>query len=265
MKPIDCGHLYRDGRHYDLQNKDFVDDIPFYLRQIKKYGEPVLELACGTGRITIPIAEEGIQITGLDISEPMLSQAKRKAAIKGINVGWIKADCRNFKLNKKFNLIFFPFNSIAHLQDLESTKSCFSCVKMHLKDKGRFIIDVFNPRLDILIRDPSKLYPVAEYPDPDGKGTVVITENSTYDAATQINRIKWYYKIGIQTKEVVEELNMRIFYPQELDALLFYNGFTIEVKFGNYDETPLESTSPKQLIVCYSHKWGDSDQQSRYI
>lgn len=256
MKPIDCERIYRNGRHYDLQNKDFVDDIPFYLRQIKKYGEPVLELACGTGRITIPIAEGGIQITGLDISEPMLSHAKIKAAIKGINVEWIKADYRNFKLNKKFNLIFFPFNSIAHLQDLESIETCFSRVKEHLTVKGRFVIDMFNPRLDILTRDPFRRYPVTEYPDPDGKGTVVITENNTYDAATQINRIKWYYKIGIQAEEVVEELNMRIFYPQELDELLYYNGFTIKAKFGNYDETPFESTSPKQLIVCYSHKWG---------
>jgi len=54
MNPIDFEDLYRDGRHYDCQTKDFVEDIPFYLRQIEKYGEPVLELACGTGRITIP-------------------------------------------------------------------------------------------------------------------------------------------------------------------------------------------------------------------
>ncbi|RKX41844.1 MAG: class I SAM-dependent methyltransferase [Thermotogae bacterium] len=250
MKPIDCESLYRDPRHYDLQHKDFVDDIPFYLRQIKKYGEPVLELACGTGRVTIPIAEQGIKITGLDISTPMLSYAKRKATMKGVDVEWVKADCRGFKLDKKFKLVFFPFNSIAHLHDLESIESCFLCVKAHLEDDGRFIIDVFNPRLDILMRDPSKRYPVAEYPDPDGRGTVVITENNTYDAASQINRIKWYYKMGDQAEEIVEELNMRIFYPQELDALLHYNGFTIESKFGNYDESPFVSTSPKQLIVC---------------
>lgn len=254
MKPIDCEPLYRNARYYDIQNKDFVDDIHFYLRQIKKYGEPVLELACGTGRITIPIAEQGIKIRGLDISEPMLSHAKRKSAVKGVDVEWVKADCRDFKLDRKFNLIFFPFNSIAHLHDLESIESCFSCVKMHLKNEGMFAIDMFNPRLDILTRDPSKRYPVAEYPDPDGKGTVVITENNIYDAATQINRIKLYYKIGSHAEEVVEELNMRIFYPQELDALLYYNGFTIEAKFGSYDESPFISTSPKQLIVCYARR-----------
>jgi len=253
MKPIDFNDLYWDGQHYDLQNRDYVNDIPFYLRKARQYSEPVLELACGTGRITIPIAEQGIDITGLDISEPMISYAKKKAKEKNVTVGWVKADCRNFKLDRKFNLIFFPFNSIAHLHDLESIKSCFYCVKMHLKDEGRFIIDIFNPRLDILIRDSSMRYPVAEYPDPNGKGTVVITENNLYDTSTQINRIKWYYKIGSEP-EVMKELNMRIFYPQEIDVLLHYNGFKIEDKFGDYDETPFTSTSPKQVIVCYVNK-----------
>jgi hypothetical protein len=91
---------------------------------------------------------------------------------------------------------------------------------------------------------------VAEYPDPDGQGQVVVTENNIYEAALQINHVKWYYRIGEQA-EIVEDLDMRIFYPQELDALLKYNGFAIEAKFGSYDEIPFESSSTRQLIVCH--------------
>jgi len=253
MWPLDCQDLYSDGRYYDLQTKDFLEDIPFYLRQIQKFGQPVLELACGTGRITIPLAEKGIQMTGLDVSEAMLSQARMKARAKGVDIQWILADCRDFQLDRTFRLVFIPINSIAHLHDLESLEVFFSRVKEHLAPGGRFIIDVFNPRLDILMRDPTKRYPVAQYPDPDGRGMVTVTENNVYDAAQQINRIRWYYKIG-QTEERVVENNMRILFPQELDGLLLYCGFAIEAKFGNYDETPFESTSPKQLIVCYPLK-----------
>lgn len=249
MKPIDCMHIYRDGRHYDLQF-NHLDDLPFYLHQIEKYGEPVLELACGTGRLTIPIAERGIHITGLDISNPMLFQAKRKASEEGVEIEWVESDCRDFDLRKKFNFIFFPANSIAHLHDLESIEACFSCVKRHLLPNGRFVVDMFNPSLNFLTRDSSKRYPVTEYPDPDGKGNVVVTENNIYDSANQINRIRWYDKIDNQ-EEAVEELNMRIFYPQELDALLYYNGFTVEAKFGNYNMDTFVSSSKKQLIVCY--------------
>ena len=101
------------------------------------------------------------------------------------------------------------------------------------------------------MRDPSRRYQISQYSDPDGKGTVIITENNIYDTATQINRIKWYYSIGKEKDKFVVENNMRILFPQELDALLLYNGFTIETKFGNYDETPFDSASPKQLVVCY--------------
>ncbi len=247
---MDEGGLLYNGRHYDLMYQDLLDDIPFYLNQVKKYGEPVLELACGTGRITIPLAEQGIQITGLDIKDSMLDQAKRKSMEKGLNIEWIKSDCRDFSLKDKFNLIFISLNSIALLHEPKSIEACFSCVKQHLSDNSRFIIDIFNPIIDILIRDPSKRYPVTEYPDPDGRGKVVITVNNVYDKDTQINRITWYYRIGDRKEEIIEELIIRIYFPQELDLLLYNNGFTIEAKYGNYDETPFVSSSPKQIVVC---------------
>ena len=83
MKTVDCLELYWDGRHYDLKYRDLKEDLPFWLDQVEKYGEPVLELGCGTGRITLPLTEKGIAITGLDISEPMLSLARKKAEERG--------------------------------------------------------------------------------------------------------------------------------------------------------------------------------------
>jgi hypothetical protein len=92
--------------------------------------------------------------------------------------------------------------------------------------------------------------PVAEYPDPEGRGQVTITETLAYDRASQISHILWYYSIGDRQDVFVEELNMRIFFPQELDALLVCSGLTLEAKYGDYDERPFASDSPKQLPVC---------------
>jgi hypothetical protein len=78
---------------------------------------------------------------------------------------------------------------------------------------------------------------------------VKITEQTSYDTSTQLMRIKWHYKIDNQ--EFVKEWKNRILFPKEIDTLLIYNGFRIETKFGNYDETPFDSASQKQLIVCY--------------
>ncbi len=247
---VDCEPLYKDGRLYDLQSAQFTDDIPFYCRQIAKYGDPVLELACGTGRVMLPLADRGYRVTGLDVSEGMLRQAASKSLNKDLSVTFIRADCRQFVLKRKFNVILFPFNAIAHLHDRASIEACFSCVQEHLEADGRFIIDFFNPRLDILLRDQSRRYKVTEFPHPDGIGRVVITENNVYDDAAQINRIKWYYSLGNDDEETVEELNMRIFFPQELDSLLYYSGFAIEHKYGDYDESPFQPAAQKQLIVC---------------
>jgi SAM-dependent methyltransferase len=254
MKDIDCGPLYYDGRHYDLQHAGITDDIPFYLDEARKCGGPVLELGCGTGRVSIPLAQEGFEVTGIDISRPMLEHARSKANKAGVSVRWVEADCRDFDLGRGFALVIYPFNAIAHLHDNESVAACLACVRAHLQPAGRFVIDIFNPRLAILLRDASERYPVAEYPDPDGHGTVVITENNIYDAASQINRIKWYHKTSESAKEVVRELNMRIFYPQELDWLLQSNDFMIEHKFGDCDRKPFESGSPRQIVVSKSRQ-----------
>ncbi len=96
MKPIDSHALYRDGLHYDAQHVEIVEDITFYIAQAQKAGGSILELACGTGRITIPLARQGFDVTGLDISEGMLKIAKEKAEMEYLSCTFLHADCRKF-------------------------------------------------------------------------------------------------------------------------------------------------------------------------
>jgi hypothetical protein len=101
----------------------------------------------------------------------------------------------------------------------------------------------------MLARDWDDPYTIGEYDDPDGKGRIIVTETRRYDAATQVNHSLWRYR-NRDTQESWEiPFSLRMFYPQEIDALLRYNGFTIEHKFGDFDETPFQGASPKQLIV----------------
>src|SRR5215510_10419264 len=76
--------LYRDGRQYDALNSFLVADIPFFVEEAKRAAGPVLELACGTGRLAIPIVQSGVEIVGLDLSPSMLAHARTKAKAAGV-------------------------------------------------------------------------------------------------------------------------------------------------------------------------------------
>lgn len=250
MKPAAILPLFFDGRHYDQKWQHLTADLPFWIKQATRYGDPVLELTCGTGRVALPLAKAGYRVTGIDISESMLAEARRKSSQEGIAVEWIKADIREFDLGRKFPLVVFPFNTIAILWGLEDLEACLACVKSHLSEKGKFIVDVFNPDFKFLLRNAAERYPHSQYSDPDGQGTIVVTESNVYDAAREINQLKLFYKFPGKDEEISEELSIRIYFPQELDALLKYNGFVVEAKYGNYDETPFASASPRQISVC---------------
>ena len=247
-------NFYSDARRYDVFMGAYAsgDVLNFYRRQVARYGEPVLELACGSGRLTIPLADEGINITGMDLSEDMLDLATLKASKRGAGLRLVQGDMRTFELGEKFKFIFIPAQSLSHLYTRTDIEDCFACVRRHLADEGRFLIELFNSSVKLLAREADRRYPVNQYEDPQGGFQVFVTTEVRYDAASQINHIQWFFRDEMSDKETVLSFEMRQFFPQEIDALLWYNGFLIEHKYGSYDEGEFSSESPKQLIVCRS-------------
>ncbi|MDM3844904.1 MAG: class I SAM-dependent methyltransferase [Aphanizomenon gracile PMC638.10] len=254
-KISDHESIHYDGRHYSLVYENnylepnfLVSDIPFWIDMANRYGDPILELCCGNGRIAITLAEKGWQLTGVDISESMLKEAR----IKCSSVEWIQADVQNFALDKQFSLIIFPLNSVGHLSDLQSVENCLKLVRKYLQPNGRFIIDLenyLNPDcLEFFLSKTRNLFSV--YEDPDGKGTVIVTYENEVDWPQQTWIWKLFFRLAGQKKEIVEETKVRLYFPKELDILLKYNGFTIEHQFGDYDLTPFTSQSPRQLLIC---------------
>jgi SAM-dependent methyltransferase len=241
--------LYSDGRHYDALLGDQVADIAFYLSMARQAQGAVLEIACGTGRITIPLARAGIDITGLDLSRPMLDCARDKAAKAGLGIRWVEADARRFELDRKFNLIFFPYNSMQHLHERSSLRAMFARVRSHLAPGGLFALDVHQPSLSLLSRHPKEIYGV-EGLGQALDGTVVTGEEVAYNDATQVYTIRWHYNSLDGGDARVDELRLRMFFPQELDGMLEDNGFEIVDKFGDFERTPFQDQSLKQVVVC---------------
>ena len=243
--------LYDDGADYDrLAMGDAADAETDFYAACCPSGGSILELACGTGRLTLPLAERGFAVTGLDNSESMLATAEVKAATSGTAIDFVRADLRDFDLGRTFDLVFLPNNSLGHLHTLPDIQACFAAVRRHLSKTGRFVLEMFNPSLPLLMRDPNTQYPITKYVRADDQ-TVAVAETVRYDAATQISHGLWHYQVDGEPPDT-RSLDLRVFFPQELDALLTLSGFTVAAKYGGFDRVPFTGESRRQLVVCRS-------------
>lgn len=251
--------LYYSGEYYDLivgcASDNFSEkNISFWIQMTKKYcaiGSRILELACGTGRITIPLVREGFNAVGMDNSESMLNLARKKS-LGLANVEFKEGNIENFESGSKFSMIFLAEDGFGQLTTIEQIESCLACVKDSLEPNGIFIIDVLNPNANYLSclwslsnRDIS-----AVFDDPNGDGIVTVARSRVYSFISQTVTMKLFFNLPSCKQEIVEEHTLRIFFPMEVEALLKYNGFTIKEKVGDYDMNPFRATSPQQIFIC---------------
>lgn len=240
--------IYRSGKLYDLLYPGNAAGTAFWLDLAQTHGGPVLEIMSGTGFIAIPLAQAGHDVTGVEMAEPMLVEAQRKAQAAGADITWVKGDARSFDLGRQFKLILLPSNSICHLLTRPDLEACLAAVARHLHPDGRFALNVFVPSLPLLMRPTEEEQDFGGYVDPDSGEQVVMTHRSWYDADTQIKHNQLLRRVGEGPVEPDGELTMRMYFPQELDALLWYNGFAIEHKYGE-DHRPFDAQSGMQYYV----------------
>ncbi|WP_415949571.1 class I SAM-dependent methyltransferase [Streptomyces sp. KLOTTS4A1] len=248
MKPLEDLAVYDDADFYDQEFAARTHDIPYFLEQAVRAGGPVLEVACGTGRITLPIARAGVDVTGLDVMDSMLTRARRQAEDEGLPVDWLHQDCRDIRSERRFALVFSATNAMQHLHDLDSVLAFLGSARKVLRPGGTLILDVFNP-------DPAKL---ARLPDAPYHHKSVVGRDGTrldvraatgYDAAAQVLRFTLdYLREGecVRTKQV----SMRCFFPEELMALCRLAGLDVVERYGDYDQSRFTGSSPKQILLC---------------
>lgn len=241
MREIDA--IYRDGAHYErLFGRGYVD---FWLSLAKTRGGPILELGCGTGKLAIPLAEAGFSVVGLDNSPALL----QFAASKNDEVKWIEGDMRGFDLDERFALIMLPSNNLGHLHTPQDFESCISSVKRHLRPEGAFVIDVFVPDLRLLLSDADEEYLLDQYDGPAGEGQVRVLARSHYESTTQIRRTTTIRKVAGQP-DVVGSLDLKMYFPRELEALVLCNGLRIAARYGGHAGEAFDERSRFQILVC---------------
>jgi SAM-dependent methyltransferase len=242
---------------YDEWEKDYLADIPLWLEYAEKCGSPILELACGTGRVLLPLAQAGFKVTGVDISEKMLEKAKEKIKKETTEIQekitLVRESMANFDLKEKFSLVLIIFNSFQFLLTEEDQDSCLRCIYRHLKPNGKLIISVFNPDLSrqegILRKDGDK--PILDYPE-KGESTEIFNYQF-FDQEKQITDVRFIIDT-VKSNNVLErrtlDFKLRYFFPKEFERMLNSNGFEAEELFGNYDKSVFTLKSPFMIFVA---------------
>jgi SAM-dependent methyltransferase len=260
---------YDDPQNYDVLENDA--GVAFYTALAQETGGPVLEVACGTGRVTIPIARLGLSVTGLDIVPGMLAQARRRSA--GLPVHWVEGDGRTFELDEHFRLIFLTGNAFQQFLTNADQEALLERVRAHLDGEGLFAFETRNPlwaspqtraaqeamlerarlRGDffaLLETDHQEQF-WQTYMDSRGR-EVRATFTQTYDSVAQVLHLTGYrrWRDGKAERTAVTREALRYTFPQELLALLHYNGFTIVRQYGDWNLEPLSPASPSIIVVC---------------
>lgn len=145
---------YADPEIYDLENQDFEPDGLFLLEVAKELNCPVLEVGCGTGRIKIPLAQNQVDMTGLDVVPGMIQRAKQKAG--DLPIHWVIEDIRCFHLERSFRLVFETGSVFQHLLTRLDQESYLARVREHLEDQGKFIFGLMFPHPELLTSEETE-------------------------------------------------------------------------------------------------------------
>lgn len=236
-----------DGNHFDSEFRNRTDDIPFYDELAGKKPLRILELGIGTGRISIPLAQNGHAVTGVDFSSSMLEKTKQKSERLGVSIDLIRSDIADFDSDLKFDLVLSPFNTLMHFSK-ETISKVLGRVRNALAPQGRFILDVSNPtRYADKAKIEGNTYSTS-YPSPDSEGNVYVsTEVSLHE--NQIDIIRSFMS---ESRTLLSKEYMKMYYFQvdEWVQLLNGAGFKILNTYGSYDRSEYSHSSSCYLVEC---------------
>ena len=222
----------------------------FYVEAACERGGRVLDLACGSGRLTIPLAQAGLQVVGGDLSPEMLQRARHSAEAQGIELELVQLDMRDFDLSgRAFETIIVAINSVLHLHSLDDFRGFFRSAARHLSRDGRLVFDVFMPNVAMLNCDHNKRQLVGRAIH-NSLGNVTVEETLRYDPLTQISHVDWFWSTDAKKDFLTTPLQMRQIFPQEMPLLVALGGLRLVERFGDFDRSPLVAGSPRQVCVC---------------
>jgi SAM-dependent methyltransferase len=242
---------YRDPILYDLEYASQSDDVAFYVALARRYRGPVLELACGNGRITLPIARAGVEVHGIDLSEAMLDDLEAKLKQEPDAVRWrvraAQGDYRALDLSHRYPLVILPFNAIHHCTSHADIRALLRGVRSVLRPGGAFVLDCYLPDPVLYARDPERRYEERTFHDPRTGGALYSWETGRWDPVRRIHHVYYTYQDEAQQEHVVH-LQLHMYERAELAELFHQEGFQVGWEASEFSGAPMTEDALKWVI-----------------
>ncbi len=246
---------------YDVRVPDWTGEVDFYrelIAQSPLKADGVLEVACGTGRITMRLAKDGVDITGLDISSELLEIARPKS-IGLSNVNWVLDDMRTFEIDRKFGHIIIPGHSFQFMATPDEQVQCLKQIKHHLVDDGLLIVHLDHQDFSWIagiLNNKESVYeqgPILTHPTTSQK--IRPSYAWTFEPSTHTATVKMKFEEidgngnVIQTWEM-EQMRLHCVFRFEMEHLLKRVGFTIEAVYGDFFKGELTNESNEMIWLA---------------
>ena len=250
---------------YDLDMTDKTAGISMYLDYANVQGSPVLQLGCGVGRLLLPIASEGIDIYGVDSSEPMLEFVRSEMDMGPDDVKeritLIEHELPEFQQDMKFNLILIAFNSFLNLLTRKDQQQTLVNVNNMLTDDGLLIIDILTPKHGDLAREWLRRKDVPIYRgllyDEETSTTYVRNDRVRVNLTDQIQETEMIYDTVYpdgRIEKAVRIVQTKYIFRSEMEILLESTGFNIRNFFSNYDSNQEFNYDDSSSMVFVAEK-----------
>jgi len=258
--------VYLRPTDYELEHVGDTEDIAFFCGLVKRLrANRVLELACGSGRVTLPLAEarsaREFAVVGVELVPEMLTTAQQKrskatAAVQD-RLTLMEGDMRTWRAEEPFDLILTPCSSMCHLLTLEDQLAAWRQAYENLVPGGRFVVDVTMADLGSYVdslRSPSREIVEIDLDtfEPESKTRLIRYKTTRYVAHEQKAQIRFLYDKFVDTappERSISDFESHVFYPREMELLYLHTGFHVESMFGDYRGRPLHPKSPQLIVV----------------
>jgi SAM-dependent methyltransferase len=246
---------YEAPELYDLLFDSLDFDIPYWLDVARTAGGPVLEAACGTGRILLPILRAGFEIDGFDASPAMIARLKSRARANGFDVRAEAADMRDFSMGRRYARVFCGFNGFAHCETIEDQIAFLGCSLEHLEPGGALVLHMSYPGPAYWSEPEGKAVLEHETPRPGG-GKLQLWDNRKKDVVgqRQDSEVEIWEVDGSGRPEAVHKFStaQRWVYRFELELLFRAAGFARWNFLGGFDGRPLKA--PDDQMIAWAFK-----------